>query len=409
VSRIRLPTIFLVIPIVLALLGGGCGKESVPEPRQSEKIVDASARQKSAKLLRRGRRFLADFQNEQAIRTFEEARSLDPASTPVVLALGRAYLQDTQFAAARRTIEEVIASSSARPEYKIEGRQILVEIFLALGDLPAARQACTPLLQSKPVSSTSHRLAGVIAYREGDLERAQAELAEALRLDPSDPETLSDHGLVFLQAGKLDEARRVLEQAVRLDPHSHTALNNLAKTYQRLGREEDAERTRARFREVYDRKSVRQKVGPLRSQGVEHFNDGRFGEALESFQRILEMSPRDAQAMSQVGSVLLAMRRLAEAESYLRRALEVNPDSDFALTELGRVRALQEDLPGAIEMFERAIEVNPNAPEPHYFLAGIYFSQNRQEDYLRERSAFERIMKDSPDASVMIFTGEDRP
>jgi tetratricopeptide (TPR) repeat protein len=95
------------------------------------------------------------------------------------------------------------------------------------------------------------------------------------------------------------------------------------------------------------------------------------------------------------------MQKLDQAEGALEQALDIRPDEDFALTQLGRVRALRNDLPGAIDLLQRAARSNPESPEPHYFLAGIYFAQGSKSDFLREKAAFERLRVNTPMPGVM--------
>jgi Flp pilus assembly protein TadD len=398
-----------ILPALLLLCAAGCGGGEPTSTRETPppagQPVDPARREL---LLRRGLQSLADGIPDQAVRLLEKAREGDPSSGEIGVALGRAYLAADRYAAARELLEEIAGSPEATPAQRVEARQVLSELFLKEGDLAGARTACAPLLGASP-SARTLRIAGTIAYREGRQDEARARLEEAVRLDPSDAEAWTGLGLARLLPGDAAGAAAALEEAVRRDPENHTALSNLSKAYDRLGRAEEARAVRERYRAVYDLKSVRQKVGPLRARGVEAYDAGRMGEALRSFEEILALSPKDAQAHAQTGAVLLAMERHAEAERHLRAAIEIRPDEDFALTQLGRLLALRNDFPGAIEMLERAARANPHAPEPHYFLAGIYYAQRRREDFLRERAAYERLRGASPGGEALPLPGEGSP
>ena len=230
-------------------------------------------------------------------------------------------------------------------------------------------------------------------------------MLEAVRIHPSDSEALNQLGLVLLATGDPAAAVRSLEEAARLKPESLPALTSLAKAYDRLGEREKADVTRVRLKAAYDQKSVRDRLRPLRAKGMEAYDAGKLDEALESFEAMLKLSPRDPQVLAQISTVLLAMQRLDEAEKHLSRSLEIRPDNDLALTELGRVYALRNDLPRAIQMFERAAQVNPSAPEPHYYLAGIYFAQRRKDDFLKERAVYERL-RSNASGDLMPLPGE---
>jgi tetratricopeptide (TPR) repeat protein len=376
--------------LVLLLLFLACGAPS-SKPPAGRAAATPEQRRQSEELLQRGTQFLADNLLEEGAATLERAAQLDPGSVSVGLALARAYKLQSRYAASRKVLENLLGSLSGSDTDQRRVREFLVEVLLESGDLRAAQEACRPLLETPGASSESKRLAGMVSYRLGDAQAALASLQEAARLAPGDSQTHADFGLVLLESGDLDAAARELAEALRLDPQSQAAALNLAKAYERLGRSEDAVRAMEKYRQLYDLKSVKQKLGPLRKRGVEAFNAGRLDEALASFQEIVRISPRNAEALAQVGSVLLAMQRLDEARDSLEQSLRIKPDNDFALTELARERAMRNDLPQAIELLQKASRVNPSAPEPHYFLAGIFLAQGRRDDFQREKEAYLRL------------------
>src|SRR6267154_6696550 len=63
-------------------------------------------------------------------------------------------------------------------------------------------------------------LLGVIALQEGRLDQAQALIASALRINPTDTAALSNLGTVHLRNGQLELARTQFERAVELRPNS---------------------------------------------------------------------------------------------------------------------------------------------------------------------------------------------
>jgi Flp pilus assembly protein TadD len=398
---------------LLPLLAAGlfwavsCKGGSSPPPQAAPATAPQEApggADRATFLFGRGVKLLAEGQNEDAAKVLELAHQADPSSARIAVELARALSAGKGYDRAVKLLRDALASPTASDQEKTRGRELLVEILLDKGEVGPAEEACGPLLQGASVSATARRLSGMIAYRKGDpqsLRQAVTELKEAARLAPSDAETRVALGLALQQLEDLPGAASALEEASRLDPGSEAAASNLAKVYEMEGNSAKAAVARKRFQQIYDQKSVRQKVGPIRARGVEAFNAGRLDEALQDFQEVLKVLPKDAQALAQVGSVYLAMQKLDEAESHLKQAIEVRPDDDFALTEMGRVRALRNDLPGAVEYLQRAARSNPEAPEPHYFLAGIFYAQQRKEDFVREKEAFERLRKITPVPGVM--------
>ncbi|MCI0657191.1 MAG: hypothetical protein L0170_08990, partial [Acidobacteria bacterium] len=143
-----------------------------PRPTSSKSQIAQARpeeREKSDRLVQRGQRFLTDGLQDDAARVLEEARRLNPASVPAGLALARAYRLQSRFSAARTALEEILSSPAIEEDDRRRARESLVEVLLEAGDLSSAEKSVQPLLQEKNPTATTRRLAGVVAYRSGDL------------------------------------------------------------------------------------------------------------------------------------------------------------------------------------------------------------------------------------------------
>jgi len=127
--------------------------------------------------------------------------------------------------------------------------------------VPASR-----LLFQNPVASVlavaELVLAGEIAYRAGESERAFTLLREAVALDRSlaydEPWGWMqpvEHalGALLVDQGRFDEALAVYESNLRRYPENGWALNGMAECLDGLGRAPEAERMRARFERAWVR------------------------------------------------------------------------------------------------------------------------------------------------------------
>lgn len=73
-----------------------------------------------------------------------------------------------------------------------------------------------------------------------------------------------------------------------------------------------------------------------------------------------------------LGTLLLRLDRLDEAESYLRDSISIDPRFPVAHLRLGQVFERKERYDEAIAELEQAAKLDPTYPEPHYALARIY-------------------------------------
>jgi len=89
---------------------------------------------------------------------------------------------------------------------------------------------------------------GIIAYRQGDLAKAEALFGRYLKKEPEDAPALSNMGFLHLKKleEEIDPGRSAVEaeaafgEALRLDPILAPAYKGLGMLYQRLGRKADA-------------------------------------------------------------------------------------------------------------------------------------------------------------------------
>jgi tetratricopeptide (TPR) repeat protein len=133
---------------------------------------------------------------------------------------------------------------------------------------------------------------GICAERTDDFAGAEANMREALRLNPDEPRVLNYLGYSFVDRGeKLDEALGMIERAVAREPGSGYIIDSLAWAYFRLGRYADAV-------EPMERASLLEPVDPI---VTDHLGDvywavGRTREAEFQWHRALSFDPQEKDA-----------------------------------------------------------------------------------------------------------------
>lgn len=133
---------------------------------------------------------------------------------------------------------------------------------------------------------------GICAERLGNFEGSVADLREALRLNPDQPQVLNYLGYSYVDRGEnLEEALGMIERAVAMEPGSGYIIDSLAWAYYRLGRYEDAV-------EPMERASLLEPVDPI---VTDHLGDvywavGRKREAEFQWQRALSYGPTEKDA-----------------------------------------------------------------------------------------------------------------
>lgn len=115
------------------------------------------------------------------------------------------------------------------------------------------------------------------------------------------------------------------------------------------------------------------------NKGLALFNLKRYEEAMECFDKIIDIEPRDFQGYENKGRALLNLKKNEEAIRCFDKAIELKPTSWVLWDNKGRALFNLQKFEEAIECFNKALEDNPRNVET-WILKGMAF------DYLSEYS-----------------------
>jgi TolB-like protein/tetratricopeptide (TPR) repeat protein len=153
---------------------------------------------------------------EAALAAYQRAVALDPgyANAYAELAFQQGSMAD--FAETPAAREAAIAGSLASADKAIALAPELADGYASRGNV-------------------RHRM-------RWDWRGAQADLARAMALAPTDSRVLNNYGAVLFSLGRRDEGLAVLRKSVASDPLSDTAWNQLARHLHAAGRKAEAEK-----------------------------------------------------------------------------------------------------------------------------------------------------------------------
>jgi golgin subfamily B member 1 len=200
-------------------------------------------------------------------------------------------------------------------------------------------------------------------------ELAGIHLIEASMLDT--PEARRQH---HFQAGQIyDEllgqparAVDVYQQALQSEPDDLEALDRLIGLLSRLSRWEDLLAAYLRKADIVDdpnqKKALYAEVGAVYEREL-----GRVDKAIETYQRVLEIDPEDAVAMSRLDALYQLTENWEELLSILEREAELSSNPRESLVFRHRIGELFEirlkDPYRATEVYRQVLEVMPDNPE----------------------------------------------
>jgi tetratricopeptide (TPR) repeat protein len=222
----------------------------------------------------------------------------------------------------------------------------------------------------------------------GRLLEAQAGCRRALEANPDDPELLHLMASICLQAKEFDHAVEWASRAIRREAKP-SYLATLGAALTKLGRQEEA-------LQVFD-KAVQLKPDDAdlwRHMGNALLEAGRSGDALLCFQHAVELNLTDADAAYKAGVLLKEEGRLDEALVYLDRSADARPDYAPTFAMRGFVRASLNKHQQAIGDYELAIRLDPQHAEAYSNLGNAFRTLGQSE---RALVWYDRSLELEPD------------
>ena len=155
--------------------------------------------------------------------------------------------------------------------------------------------------------------------------------------------------------------------AIQADPTSEFLSSELVDLYAEAGRLQDAvaeaESVLQREPKNIQMRRVLGRIyrGYLAEPGQGRLNEDLLHRAIEQYEKIIELDPRDVESHLHLANLYRVGRDSVKAEKALKKALELDPNSDEALTSLASLYSEIGDNAGAIDMLSRVAKKGPNS------------------------------------------------
>jgi tetratricopeptide (TPR) repeat protein len=204
-----------------------------------------------------------------------------------------------------------------------------------------------------------------------DEKQKLADLDEAIRLAPGDPNGWRSRGLLKADQGKAEEALADLEKATELDPDHGPTLEVKAIVLTRLKRFDEALRALEQTQKLHP-----DSLAPLIQKARVHAAKADMKAAIEEIQRAKKLDPGNM-------SLFLLHASLEEDPArkiaVLDEAIAAAPTNTLALRSRGLLKAEQEKYDEALADLDKAIELQPKE-QANYEAKGLVLSKAKRFD-----------------------------
>jgi tetratricopeptide (TPR) repeat protein len=220
-------------------------------------------------------------------------------------------------------------------------------------------------------ASDIHALKGVCLALIGRPVESATELDASIALRPDYAPTYFSAGLAFASFNNLDRALDRLATALKLDPKLPDARYNYALVLARAGRFAESEQQVQLELDNAHRKNE-SLVDLWRLKARDAYDQKKWTEALQSYQKALELQPGWSEAYGAMGEALFSLNRSDESLPMLEKSEALDPDNATTHTLLGKIYQGEDKVQMAITEFEWAQRLEPNDQDVIFRLDRLY-------------------------------------
>jgi len=264
--------------------------------------------------------------NAQAVAELKKALELAPNSDEAYRNLGDAYSRGGESEEGIAAYQKAVSANA----YNWLNHIALGKAYLELGDSAKALpefQKVTEIASDNPVGYMD---IGSLYLREGKWSESIPQFQKALALAP-DADTYSNLGTAYFFLKNYDQATKMYEKAVEMRPNDEELLGNLGDSYRWSGHSDQAATA--------------------------------YGKAISLAFQELQVNPRSASIMSDLGLLYAKKGDAANAVQYTNQARAIKPDDVQLLYSEAQVKTLIGKPDEAMKSLKMALEKGYSAQE----------------------------------------------
>jgi tetratricopeptide (TPR) repeat protein len=333
----------------------------------------------------------------KAIEEYRLAIDADPSAEFLTSGLAELYVKTGRIRDAVIEAQDIIK----RDPKNLEAHKLLGRIYLrSLGDMPGgsgsdnvlklAIEQYEEIVKIEPDNVDDHLLLGRLYRLNNDLQKAEAELKTAIKLDPSSEEAVTTLAMLYTDEGDTAQALKVLASV----PDAARS----AKLYSALGAAYEQRKDYKSAIDAYKHAVVldRDNLDAIRGLAENYFNDGQMDAALEQYKVIIDSNPEDAQSYVRVSEIYRREAKYDQALESLKKADTLVPDSAEVAYNMAAVYQAQGRYDDAISLLQDLLKKTEANQADHtnraIFLERLGMIYREQQNYTAAVDTFRKML-----------------
>lgn len=326
-----------------------------------------------------------------AIDTYRTLVNQDEHRTAVLQRLIQLLLQQRRFAEALDYLR--IAAQSGLGGQETSRKIGLVHLELEQYDDAIA--VFGDMLKNDPTAYNIRLYLGVAYEEKGDLNNAHSEFSKIPSSSPQYLDAVSHIALILKEQGKPDAAIALLKDSIQTNSDNLELYLNLSSLYDAL------DRPQAALDILLENEHLFQKEPRLHFRiGVLLDKLGKRAESISRMKQVLELDPKDAQALNYLGYSYAEMGiNLDEALKYIKQAIAIRPRDAFILDSLGWTYFKLKRYDDAIYALEEAIALVGDDSTIVEHLGDVYAARRTIKKALKQ---YQRALELAPERKELV-------
>jgi tetratricopeptide (TPR) repeat protein len=333
----------------------------------------------------------------KAIEEYRLAIEADPSSEFLNAGLAELYVKTGRIRDAVLEAQDIIK----RDPKNLEAHKLLGRIYLrSLGDMPGGNGSDNVLklaidqyeeiVKLEPDSVDDHLLLGRLYRLGNDMQKAEAELKTAVKLDPGSEEAVTTLAMLYTDEGDTAHALQVLSAV----PDAARS----AKLYAALGAAYEQRKDYKSAIDAFQHAIVldRDNLDAIRGLAENLMNDGQFDRALEQYKVIVDSNPEDAQSYVRISEIYRREGKYDLALDNLKKADALVPDSAEVAYNMAAVYQAQNRYDDAIKLLQDLVKKTDNSQADRnnraIFLERLGMIYRDQENYTAAVDTFRKLL-----------------
>ena len=367
---------------------------------------------------------------EGASSTLKQALSVHPDNPELLLLSATTALRGKDKTGAMEAYREVIDHEPPKlvTVYGWKARLGLAGLEIFHQNLDQAESTLAPIVGMYANDPTNY-LTGMLAFAQGDYDRAEERLLKVLKAMPEDSQTHLLFGIVSFAQGDYEQAAYFIAKYLNAVPENLGARKLLGRTYIILGQQDQAQ---AILQPALDEESgdatllalvglSRLKGGDTASgiEGLEqalkvapenvalrgelaraYISIGDTDRALEELKAILAEGGEEDQTKTLLVTAYLRAGNLDQAINTVLEMLARNPEDPVVLTLAGNVFTASDDKPVARKYFNKALQIRSGFVPASLSLAGL---EEQEDNYAAAAALYKGIIDSDPESIVPML------